>query len=631
MKHVIIGTAGHVDHGKTLLIKSLTGIETDRLKEEKKRGITIELGFAHIEFENGTQAGIVDVPGHESFVKNMLMGAGGVDFAMLIVAADEGFMPQTIEHLEILKLLNIKSGVVVITKTDLVEEDWLEVIAEEVAEKTKGSFLEKCEIIPVSAYTGAGMDNLKKALCKLIDEAPEKNIHAPFRLPVDRVFSIDGFGTVVTGTLIDGVVSEGDVAVVYPQGLETKIRNIQVHNENVPKAFAGQRVAINLAGLKKSDIGRGTVVAKPNSVQCTTMVDVLFSVGEQSQRVVKNGSTVHFFHGSASTLCKVILLEQNELVAGESGLAQLRLTDEIAMREGDRFVARFYSPLETIGGGVVLDNAPIRHRRNDKEVLAELATRQSGSDKDKVLLTVREGAKEFKSYVKSSHKLTLTPEQQQAELELLVNEGKVLEYSNGYFIDLLTLDELGKKLSTVLKTFHTANPLSVGMAREELRQKMFGRLEPSLCDAIIEIFLAQENVKLQNNRLSLWEFKVNYSAKHKKILDQFSKLFKDGKFAPPAIEEAFALFPKEKDSCKQVLDAMNSDGTVVILSPQIAFSGESYETALALLHKHFENNSEITLAQMRDYMVTSRKYALALLEYWDRIKLTKKQGDSRIL
>lgn len=358
MKHIIIGTAGHVDHGKTLLVKALTGIDTDRLQEEKKRGITIELGFAHLDFSDGTQAGIVDVPGHEKFIKNMLAGAGGIDLAMLVVAADEGFMPQTVEHLGILSLLGIRDGLVVITKCDMVEPEWVDMIREDVAQQVKGTFLEGKPVMAVSAYTGEGIPELREHLHKLVLKASEKSMRVPFRLPVDRVFSVEGFGTVVTGTLIEGCIQEGEVAEIVPSGLTAKVRNLQVHGKDVETAYAGQRVAINLAGLKKTEVARGDAVVKPGTVRSSLMIDVRLQNLRNSQRVILNDSQVHLYHGSTEQLCKVVLLDRDKLDPGESCYAQLRMTAPVSTKAGDRFVIRFFSPLETIGGGVVLDDTP---------------------------------------------------------------------------------------------------------------------------------------------------------------------------------------------------------------------------------------------------------------------------------
>ena len=416
MKHVIIGTAGHVDHGKTLLVKALTGIDTDRLQEEKKRGITIELGFAHLDWEDGTQAGIVDVPGHEKFIKNMLAGAGGIDLAMLVVAADEGFMPQTVEHLGILSLLGIQEGLVVITKTDMVDPEWVEMIREDVKEQVKGTFLENKPIMGVSAYTGEGIAELREHLKQLVHKTGEKSLRTPFRLPVDRVFSVEGFGTVVTGTLIEGALKEGDMAAILPGDVEARVRNLQVHGKDVTTAYAGQRVAVNLAGLKKSDIQRGDAVAKPGTVHTGLMLDVRLQNLKGSQRVILNNSQVHFYHGSSVLLAKVVLLDRDKLEPGDSCYAQVRFTDPISAKSGDRFVIRFYSPLETIGGGVVLEDNPYKHKRGDRKVLEALKIKESGSGDQKVVQAVAEEGITLPDSKKLAARLAMEEEELQQEL-----------------------------------------------------------------------------------------------------------------------------------------------------------------------------------------------------------------------
>ncbi|MEG2037592.1 MAG: selenocysteine-specific translation elongation factor, partial [Ruthenibacterium sp.] len=412
----IIGTAGHVDHGKTQLIRALTGIDTDRLSEEKKRGITIELGFAHLDFDDGSRAGIVDVPGHEKFIKNMLAGAGGIDLALLVVAADEGFMPQTVEHLGILSLLGIREGLVVLTKSDLVEPEWLALMHEEVADRLRGS-----------AVTGEGIPALREQLKKLVAQAGEKNLRIPFRLPVDRVFSVEGFGTVVTGTLIEGSIREGEMAELAPSGLLAKVRNLQVHGADVPVAYAGQRVAINLAGLKKAEIGRGDSVVRPGTLRSSLMLDVRLENLRGSGRVIENDSQVHLYHGSTVQLAKVVLLDRDALAPGEQGYAQLRLTEEIAAKAGDRFVVRFYSPLETIGGGMVLDDAPRRHKRHDAAVCAALAIKEAGSGDEKLLQALAECATSLPDHKKLLQKTALDEDTLDCELQNLLARGEAIE------------------------------------------------------------------------------------------------------------------------------------------------------------------------------------------------------------
>ena len=385
MKHVVIGTAGHVDHGKTALVRALTGVDTDRLAEEKRRGLTIELGFARLDFPDGSCAGVVDVPGHEKFIKTMLAGAGGIDLAMLVVAADEGFMPQTVEHLNILSLLGVRRGVVVLTKCDLADADWLAMARAELAARVKGTFLENAPVVETSAATGQGIEDLREMLHALVRQTREKSARVPFRLPIDRVFSVDGFGTVVTGTLIEGALHVGGEAELLPSGTRSRVRNLQVHGENTAIAVAGQRVAVNLAGIKKTDVARGDTLAEPDSVRVSRLLDVRLSCLRDSERTVENGSRVHFCHGTAARLAKVVLLDRDALAPGESAYAQLRFTEDVAAKCGDRFVIRFYSPLETIGGGIILDDAPARHKRNDAAVLSALAVRENGSGAERVL------------------------------------------------------------------------------------------------------------------------------------------------------------------------------------------------------------------------------------------------------
>ena len=427
MKHVIIGTAGHVDHGKTVLVKALTGTDTDRLAEEKRRGITIEPGFARLDWPDGTQAGIVDVPGHEKFIKNMLAGAGGIDLAMLVIAADEGVMPQTVEHLDILSLLGVQGGLVVLTKAELVDDDWLELVRGQALELTEGTFLEGAPILSVSAVTGQGIPELRDALYRLVQEAREKSALAPFRLPIDRVFSVDGFGTVVTGTLTEGAVQVGDAVELVPSGLQSRVRTLQVHGESVDAAYAGQRAALNLTNLQKSEIRRGDAAVRPGSARSSRMLDVRLRCLRNAKRTVLNGSQVHLYHGTSVHLAKAVLLERDELRPGESCLAQLRLTEPMAVKQGDRFVIRFYSPVETIGGGTVLDPRPLRHKRHDLAVLDSLILREQGSGSQRLLQAAEEFGVSLPDSSQLAERSGLDTGTAVSLLADLLNQGKLAE------------------------------------------------------------------------------------------------------------------------------------------------------------------------------------------------------------
>lgn len=632
MKHVIIGTAGHVDHGKTLLVKALTGIDTDRLKEEKKRGITIELGFAHLDWPDGTQAGIVDVPGHEKFIKNMLAGAGGIDLAMLIIAADDGVMPQTVEHLDILTLLGVKDGLIVITKTDTVDPQWLELMREEIREKTEGSFLEGKPIVAVSAYTGQGIPELKEMLRQLVLEAEEKSLRIPFRLPVDRVFSVEGFGTVVTGTLIEGAVNEGDLAELVPSGIQTRIRSLQVHGKSVTTAYAGQRVAINLANVKKADLQRGDCVAKPGSVRVSRMLDVRLQNLKGSGRVIRNDSQVHLFHGAAELLAKVVLFGREELKPGESCYAQLRLTEPIASKNGDRFVIRFFSPLETIGGGVILDDQPRRHKRSDSHIQDVLKIKESGSRDDLTVQLLAEFGTRLPTAVQLMAKLQREEADIRQELDRLCSRGLAMEPLPGRYIAAAAVDKVWGDCRDILLLYHKQNPLHAGIQPAELRQKLCKGMERSCADALISILHREGKIRKTGDRYALSDFTVSLTKRQRAIREKLMAIYSTSGIETPITEHIMEGFPSnERPEARQVLESLITSGDLILLTPQICLYREDYRRVWESARTHFETNDSLTLAQLRDLMNTSRKYAQAIIEYFDKIHITRKDGDLHYL
>lgn len=627
MKNVIIGTAGHVDHGKTALIKALTGIETDRIKEEKKRGITIELGFAYLDLPDGEKAGIIDVPGHEKFVKNMLAGAGGIDLALLVVAADEGFMPQTREHLGILSLLNIPEGIIVITKKDMVDDDWIEMVKEDVRNEVKGTFLENAQIIPVSSYTGENIDTLRSEIIKLIDKNTQlKDLDVPFRIPVDRIFSVEGFGTVITGTLIEGKMKVGDPVTIYPSRLETRIRNLQVHSHDVEEAFAGQRVAVNLAGLKKSDLSKGDVVAVPNSMHTTMMIDIKLTVLKDCERQILNGTRLHLYHGAKDILCKVILLDRDSISGGENCYAQLRLEEEIAVKTGDRFVLRFYSPLETIGGGVILDSNPFKHKRNDPAVLNSLAIKENGSDKEKISEALLDYSSRFETLDFLQVQTAIPAEHFHQQIQKLVKDKTAFRINDNIVIHSDYLNHLKDSAVKLLTRYHEENPLRDGMNREEFRSKFLKYEDNSVIDKITDSLVNRKVLKIVNGCVALASFDA-MTDNNQELVEQ---AFYEGGFAPESPEQIASRFPKMKNF-QQVLEALGNSGRIVRLDDKIFFHIDYYNKALELAKQQIAKDGEITLAQMRDLMGTSRKFAVAVLEYWDRKNITKKVGDARVL
>ncbi len=426
MKNIIIGTAGHIDHGKTTLIKALTGRNTDRWEEEQRRGITIDLGFTFFDLPGGDRAGIIDVPGHERFINNMVAGVVGMDLVLLVIAADEGIMPQTREHMDILGLLGIEKSIIVLNKCDLVDEEWLELVEEEVREELAGTFLEESPVVKVSAASGQGLDGLVELIERMTcDELAQKDVHTIPRLPVDRAFSLSGFGTVITGTLVSGTIRREDVLEIYPIGKESKIRSIQVHGEDRKECYAGQRVAINLSNIKKREIERGCVLAPAGSMKTTDLLDVKLEVLENSMRILANHSRLHFFTGTSEVLCRAVLLDKEEIGPGESGFVQLRLEEPVAVRRGDKFVVRFYSPMETIGGGVILEPNPGIKKRFRENVIEELKRKESGSVGDVLELHVREHRAAMITVAELARLTALSAEEVKAEVEELESKGKV--------------------------------------------------------------------------------------------------------------------------------------------------------------------------------------------------------------
>ncbi|MGM9662931.1 MAG: selenocysteine-specific translation elongation factor [Oscillospiraceae bacterium] len=632
MKHVIIGTAGHVDHGKTALIRALTGIDTDRLAEEKKRGITIELGFAHLDFDDGTQAGIVDVPGHEKFIKNMLAGAGGIDLAMLIVAADEGFMPQTVEHLDILELLGIQNGLVVITKVDMAERDWIDMVREDIAERVKGTFLEGKPIYEVSALRGDGIAELRAALQELVKSAAEKDMNVPFRLPVDRVFSVDGFGTVVTGTLIEGCMKVGDSAQIAPEMTEAKIRNLQVHGQDVSAAYAGQRVAVNLTGMKKAALDRGCAIIKPGSEKASLMLDVRLRNLKDSGRMILNNSQVHLFHGSRVVLAKVVLLDRDVLEPGESCYAQLRMTETVATRIGDRFVIRFYSPMETIGGGVILDDAPMKHKRNIPAILESLRIRESGSGRDKLLHLVQESRFALPDCRALAAKAALDEGKVAEELQELLAEGAVREALPGRYIARETLDQAWATARALLTEFHQANPLLPGMKGSELRQKLYRGADAKTADAVLHLLAEEGKLRRVGECVALSEFEIAMTPRQREIAEELRRIYRESGMEPPNTDDVLARFSAaEQAEVQRVLASLISDGELRQISEQILYDGEVFRDICRKTAAHFESHDTLTLAELRDLLGSSRKYTQALLETFDKLRYTRNENNVRRL
>lgn len=629
MKYGIIGTAGHVDHGKTCLIQALTGIDTDRLKEEKKRGITIELGFAWLDFPDGERVGIVDVPGHEKFVKNMLAGAGGMDIAMLVVAADEGVMPQTVEHLDILSILGIRYGVIVLTKTDLVEPEFTELVKEDVQELVKGTFLETAPVVPVSVYKNEGIDALRETLFALYQKIPNPSSGRNFRLPIDRIFTVKGFGTVVTGTLLGGKMKKEQEAVLYPENVSVKIRNIQVHEQNTEEAYPGQRVAVNIPDRKKEEIMRGDVLAFKDSMYPSLMADVRLSVLRHSRHTVKNGSRVHVYHGAKELLGKVILLDKEELNPGESGYAQLRLEEETVFQKGERFVIRFYSPAETVGGGIILDVLPKKHRRHDERTEKACRIKEKGTLEERLLVSAREHWGEFLPLEELSKRSALDRAKIKNSAAKLTQEKCLVQLEENLYIHREEMEFYKKKTEGFLDAFHKAYPLKEGMALEEVRSRL-GVKNSRIADEILFALKEEKTIKEKGGLVSRKSFRVVLKEDENKISEEILKHYLEAGFAPLATE----LYMQEHKKSKKfqaVFTSLLNKRILIRLDGQYCVHKDYYEKGKTAFLEMAKNEPEVALGKYRDYLGCSRKVAVALLEHFDRDGFTRKTENGRVL
>lgn len=631
MKNIIIGTAGHVDHGKTRLIKALSGIDTDRLEEEKKRGITIELGFAHIPNDAGYNIGVIDVPGHEKFIKNMLAGIGGIDFVLFVVAADEGIMPQTREHFEILQALGIDDGIIAITKTDMVDEEWLELVQEDIRDYVEGSFLEGKPMIPVSAKSGENIDLLKEEIiCKCDRES--KRIEAPemFRLPVDRVFTKSGFGTVVTGTLMDGTCSLNDEVHVFPEETPAKIRGIQTYGNDVEQAVAGQRTAINLSGVRKEDICRGDVIAAKSAVSVTGMLDVKLKIFDSSERMVLNNSRVHLYCGSKEVLTKVILMDRDALSAGEEAYVQFRLEEPIAVRRGDRFIIRFYSPIITIGGGQILDAVPEKHKRNRENVLEGFRMLESGNISD--IFVLKTGGHKFYSKELLLQELGMLPETGNREIEGCIEEDKLVELEDGTILAASKFQMMTDRLIQLLQEYHESNPLAEGMPKQELQSRLrdtWHVQEDKIILGAVHRLMNLGTLMDCGKTVSMQGFEAVLTPEQEKLKERIAGIYKDAGIEIPKNDEIYAL-DSDKRVINAIFDRLYKEGVLVKVDPSYNISQDGWNRVVTAARTAGAEGSFV-LADFRDTLNTSRKYASVYLAALDRAGITVFDGERRRL
>jgi len=634
MKHLIVGTAGHIDHGKTTLIKALTGRNTDRLKEEQERGISIELGFTYFDLPNGQRTGIIDVPGHEKFIRNMLAGVSGIDIVLLVVAADEGIMPQTVEHLAILDLVGVKNGFIVLTKSDMVEKEWLEMVEEEVREAVKGTFLENSPIIPVSSITRSGIDEVINLIQEISLKLDDKNINDMPRLPIDRVFSISGFGTVVTGTLLAGKLHIGDEIEVFPKGVKARIRSLQVHDQDSKEAYGGQRVAINLAGIKKSDIRRGNVVAPVNSMKETMMIDAKVRILKTLSKPIENRTRLKLYLGTDEVLCRIILLDRDTLNPGEEAYVQLRLEEKTIAKMNDRFILRFYSPMFTIGGGEVLDTNPTKRKRFDEDGLEDLVIKDEGDLSDVIEHSILDKGDRFLSIKELSMDISMHEEILLETVNDLISKEKVKIFKlskDSYPVHIKKIKDLSKKIIEDLQNFHQKYPLRTGLPKEEIRSKYFNMAKPKLAEELISYLVTNEDIKQKKDLLYLPDFKIQYTDEQEKIKVLIINLFRESNFNPPKREDLSNLLMGKNIEIEEVILHLVMNGLLIKIGEDLYLLDESVSQAKDLLIEYIKNNNSISIGEYRDLLNANRKLSIALLEYFDGLKITKRDGEKRTL
>ncbi len=637
-----IGTAGHVDHGKSTLVTALTGIDPDRLAEEKARGMTIDLGFAWLTLPSGREASIVDVPGHESFIKNMLAGVGGIDVALLVVAADEGVMPQTEEHLAILDLLRVRSGVVALTKADLVEDDWLELVREDVAERLKPTTLADAPILACSSVTRAGLPALLAALDAALDRSPARRSIGRPRLPVDRAFTVTGFGTVVTGTLQDGRLRVGQEVELLPAGRRARVRGLQTHKQSIEEGVPGSRLAVNLAGVGKSEVARGDVLAIPGTLQPTYAMDVRLEALARAPRSIEHNSELDVYVGAAEVPARVVLLETEEIQPGASGWAQLRLARPLVAARGDRFIVRVPSPSETVGGGSVAEPRARRHKRGDPAVLARLDLLARGDPEEVVLAALRPEARPAatgkgkpsayggREPTELSAALGLPAEDTAGALEALIARGMVVR-AGGFVYAVSEWHRLGEDVARLLGDYHRLYPLRPGMPREEWRSRL-GLMPRESGEVIAALTLAGALTEVAAGGaagrgvfVKLAGHEPLFSDAQERAVAALLERFRNEPFSPPVRQEV------EQEVGSEVTAALLERGVLVKVSDTVLLDKAAYAEAVRRVVAHLRDHERLTVAEARDLLGTSRKYMLAIFEHFDDRRITRRQGDDRVL
>ena len=631
-RNLIIGTAGHIDHGKTVLVKALTGKDTDRLAEEKERGISIDLGFAPLELSDGSVVGIVDVPGHENFVRNMMAGATGVDLALLVVAADDGVMPQTREHLAIMDFLGVSKGVVAITKADLVEVDLIKLVTDEVGELIDGSPLEESVIIPVSAVTGLGLPELTLELERAAGEVRLKDEALPARLPIDRVFTLKGIGTVVTGTLWSGTIRNGEHLELSPEGRQVRVRSLGVHSTERDTVYAGERVAANLAGVSKRDVNRGDVLAAPGYLKPTFMVDTRLTLLAECAKPLKRGTRVRFHHGTRELLGRIYPLEGEAVAPGEERPCQLRLESKAVCANGDRFVLRSYSPVTTIGGGTVIDTHPPKHRLHADAALRQFGELETGKPDDSVAVYLSRATEPLSGgdLVLESGLAPVTVEEGLMELTRSGQAVALGDRAPFLYISSARYEEIRASIERSLREFHAEKPLADGMAKETLKKKALPSWDARAADIFLDSLLREGALESHGKIISLPGESATVTDEQGRLIDEVIKRIEGRPTSPPTLSELASEMRLDRQMLSDLLAIAEKQEKAVRVSPELYFSPRAIEVTEKKLRDSIKPEG-ITVSEFKTLIGTSRKYALPLLEYFDRAKVTFRAGDVRRL
>lgn len=632
MKHIIVGTAGHIDHGKTALVKALTGMDADRLKEEKQRGITIDIGFAFLKVGHDIELGIIDVPGHEKFVKNMLAGVGGIDLAILVIAADEGIMPQTEEHLAICDLLQIQQGLVAVTKIDLVDEEWLEMVLEDIRGGLKGTFLQDAPIVPVSSKTGAGVDQLLHELETLAVQVQERSSEGLFRLPIDRVFTIKGFGTVVTGTLISGVVQTEDAVEILPEHIKTRVRNVQVHDHPVETAYAGQRTALNLHGLEKREIERGMVLSVPDVLTPTFMLDAYFTLTPKAPKALKHRQRIRFHHGTSEILARVMLFDREELQPGESTYIQIRLESPLVAMARDRFIIRSYSPIMTIGGGEILHVHPKKYKRS-AGVPERLHTLKDGTVEEIVNLYVQDARLQPITPKMIAGMIALHEQEIARSLRDLLRLGTVIQtpVQGIAVVHTMHVQQLKTELLEVLTEFHRQFPLKAGMVKEELRKKLPQDLSSPLFQQILDDLVANGHIAVEQKLVRISDHQIHLTPAQEEVKQQLERLYLSTGFQPPNASDALKHTGLSEKESQEILRVLVDEARLVRLEGELYYHQEVIQEITVKIVAYLKQHQEMTIGHVKDLFQISRKYSVPILAYLDAEGVTIRKGDVRIL